>query len=204
MSPSHFALYCGLALLPKVASAQESPTDTVPFHQHQWAAQFGAGTNFASLGALRFTTSTHAWLIDFHFAGGHSHTTQRFNDTLVVNGFTSSADVALRLGRRFYQGRGKSLVSYQSVGVLGGFTHQCQGNQLFASGNECANGWSTGGFGELGAAYLITPRFSIGGTAGVGFSYQRSTTKTSGGVVAKQWSYQGSIQGLSFAATVYF
>ena len=55
----------------------------------------------------------------------------------------------------------------------------------------------------LGGAYLITPRFSIGGTASVAFSYTRSETRGSGGS-GKSWAYHGSVPGLSFAATVYF
>ncbi len=55
-----------------------------------------------------------------------------------------------------------------------------------------------------GGAYLITHSFSIGGTATVAFSYERTTQRSSSGAVAKGWAYSGSIQGLSFAATVYF
>ena len=60
-------------------------------------------------------------------------------------------------------------------------------------------------FGELGAAYLVTRRFSIGGAGALAFSYERTTVKAAGaGVVGREWSYQGSLDGLSFAATVYF
>jgi hypothetical protein len=171
-----------LAGCPLAAAAQDaSATDTTPFHRRQWAAQFSGGVNLATLGALRFTSPTRAWLVDFTFTGGHAHSTDRLSDTSVVLNFTSQANVALRLGRRFYQGRGRSVVSFQTLGVLGGFVHNCGGSQGSSpfSGSSCNNGWTAGGFGELGAAYLITPRFSIGGAATVSFDYERATGSAS-------------------------
>ena len=56
-------------LSPAVASGQGVTPDTTPFHRGQWAAQFGAGTSFASLGFVKFTTPTRAWVLDFHLSG---------------------------------------------------------------------------------------------------------------------------------------
>ena len=194
-----------LALSPALASAQDTAPDTIPFHRHQWAAQFAGGPSFASLGVLRFTAPTRAWLVDFRFRGGHSHERQYVQDTLFRDGYTSDADIDTRIGRRFYQRRGKSVVSFQTVGLLGGYAHSCQAfKQPPVSAGFCSNGWTAGAFGELGGAYLITHSFSIGGTATVAFSYERTTQRSSSGAVAKGWAYSGSIQGLSFAATVYF
>ncbi len=205
MLPSHLRVCMALALWPALASAQDSPPDTIPFHRHQWAAQFAGGTSFASLGVLRFTAPTRAWLLDFRFTGGHSHDKDYVHDTLVGDGYTSKANVDARIGRRFYQGRGKAVVSFQTVGVLGGYAHACSAfTAPTVSGHSCSNGWTAGAFGELGGAYLITHSFSIGGTATVAFSYERTTQRSSGGAVARGWAYSGSIQGLSFAATVYF
>jgi len=200
---SRFALYCVVALFPALATAQETTNDSVPFHQHQWAAQFAGGTSFASLGFLRFTAPSRAWLVDLHVTGGHAHDNAYVNDSLTAQSYTSNATVDARMGRRFYQGRGTSVVSFQTVGGLGGFTHSCYSSTQPAGGS-CRNGWTAGGFGELGAAYLITRRFSIGGAVGASFSYSRTTAKTPGGFVDKEWSYQGSLDGLTFAATVYF
>ena len=194
----------GVALLclPVHAVAQESlAPDTLPFHRGQWAAQFAGGSSFASLGVLRFAGPTRAWLLDFRFSGGHSHDTSRINDTLVVQGFTSNAAATARIGRRFYQARGKSVASFQTVGALGGYTHQCSGG---FGGGSCTNGWNAGAFVDLGGTYLVTPRFGIGGTATLSFSYQRDSAKGTGGAVDKRWAYQAGFQGLSFAATIYF
>jgi len=192
-----------LALSPTLVAAQADAPDTIPFHSRQWAAQFAGGTSFASLGVLRFTAPTRAWLLDLRFTGGHSHDTVYENDTLAFEHATSSASVDARIGRRFYQGRGKSVVSFQSVGLLGGFDHLCNKDTRPPVSGFCFNGWTAGAFGELGGAYLITRRFSIGGAATATFSYQRGTSRGNGGV-DKRWAYAGSIQGLSFAATVYF
>src|SRR5437764_1731281 len=78
--PSRLLVCTMLALWPALASAQDSVPDTTPFHAHQWAAQFGGGAGFASLGALRFTAPTRAWLVDFRFTGGHSHSRHYVQD----------------------------------------------------------------------------------------------------------------------------
>lgn len=203
MLASRFGFCLALALAPMVGSAQGVTSDSIPFHQHQWAAQFTGGFSFASLGFLRFTAPTRAWVIDLHVSGGHSHQNGYVNDSLVGQSYQSDAAIFARVGRRFYQGRGKSVVSFQTIGGLGGFNHDCSANSQ-SPATSCRNGWTTGAFSEIGAAYLITRRFSIGGAVGASFSYSRATTKSPGGFVDKEWSYQGSFDGLSFAATVYF
>jgi hypothetical protein len=201
--PLRFALAVTLACSPRCALAQDlAARDTLPFHAGQWAAQFAGGASFATVGALRFTAPGRAWLLDFRFSGGHAHDTERVNDTLVVQGFSSNASVNARLGRRFYQARGKSVLSFQTVGALGGYGHSCGASGF---GDEsCGNGWNAGVFAELGGAYPLTQRFSIGGTASVAFSYQRDTFRSAATVVSRRWSYQGSLQGLTFGATIYF
>jgi hypothetical protein len=168
-----------------------APPDTLPFHHGQWAAQFGAGTSFASLGFLRFTAPTRAWLFDFRFSGGHTHSTLHFGDTLTANDFTSSASASARLGRRFYQGRGKSVASFQSVGALGGYSHGCSGSSQGAG--SCDNGWNAGVFVELGGVYLLTSRFSVGGSAAASLSYERDNLHESSGVNATRWAYNSSV-----------
>lgn len=198
--PSAVCLVVWLA--PAVASGQGVTPDTTPFHRGQWAAQFGAGTSFASLGFVRFATPTRAWVLDFHLSGGHSHDTAHHGDSLLADGFTSSAVVNTRVGRRFYQARGKVVASFQTVGVLGGFTHRCQGGSNAFS--FCDNGWDAGAFAEFGGLYLVSPRLSLGGAADASFMYQRTQGRDNTGNRVTQWAYSGAFQGLSFSATVYF
>ncbi|HVH10351.1 MAG TPA: hypothetical protein VM736_11190 [Gemmatimonadales bacterium] len=194
--------------VPSLAAAQVvAPSDTLPFRHGQWAAQFGGGLNFASLGLLRFTTPSRAWLIDVRFDGHHSHITTHLRDTLLLNDFTSTAGLNARAGRRFYQSRGKSVAVFQSVGLLGGYAHYCSG-QTGASValplGFCNNGWNAGVFGELGGDYFISPRFSVGGIAGVTFSYERTTGHDTAGGRTVEWGYGGSFEGLAFVAAIYF
>jgi hypothetical protein len=88
-------------------------------------------------------------------------------------------------------------VSFQTLGLFAGFSHACEGGRFLS--DFCSNGGKAGAFAEFGAAYLVTPRFSIGGTGSVSFSYDRSTARRPG-FVSKRWAYQGSVQGFSFAA----
>ena len=189
-------------LSPAVASGQGVTPDTTPFHRGQWAAQFGAGTSFASLGFVKFTTPTRAWVLDFHLSGGHTQSTAHRGDSLLSDGFTSSATVNTRVGRRFYQARGKVVASFQTLGVLGGYTHDCQGNTVILS--FCDNGWDAGAFAELGGIYLVSPRLSLGGAATASFTYERSQARDNVGDRETHWAYGGAFQGLSFTATVYF
>lgn len=202
MSSCRLVCYLAVGLSPAVASGQVVPPDSTPFHRGQWAAQFGAGTSFASLGFLRFTTPTRAWVLDLRVNGGHSHSRLYQGDSLVSDGYTSTAVVDARVGRRFYQARGKAVASFQTVGMLGGYSHACSGSSLAST--FCNNGWNAGAFAELGGVYLVSPRLSLGGTASLSFSYERTTGRDSSGDRATHWAYAGAFQGLSFAATVYF
>jgi hypothetical protein len=186
--------------------AQDSvPRDSTPFRRGQWALQFGAGANLASLGALRFTSPTRAWLLDLQVTAGHSHTTTQFSPDTVSDEFSSHAVITARAGRRFYEVRHRAVAGYQTLGVLAGFTHSCSGTSGFqAVGGFCANGWTAGAFGELGGAYLLTSHLSVGGAAAASFSYSRSWFRASAQSKQTRWSYELSSPGFSFTTTIYF
>src|SRR5438128_6004892 len=62
------------------------------------------------------------------------------SSTFALDGYTSKANVDARIGRRFYQGRGKAVVSFQTVGVLGGYAHACSAfTAPTVSGHSCSN-----------------------------------------------------------------
>jgi hypothetical protein len=89
------------------------------------------------------------------------------------------------------------------VGLLGGYTHACVGSTS-SLGSFCDNGWDAGAFAEIGGVYLVSPRLSLGGTASAAFTYERSQGRDGLGDRESHWAYNGSFQGLSFTATVYF
>jgi hypothetical protein len=178
--------------------------DSTPFRPGQWATQFGAGSNLVSLGALAFTTSHRAWLIDVRVYGSHSHGEFRTTgDSLVNVEVTSDFSIGPRLGLRFYHVRNRQIAGFESVGLSGGYVHSCR-QSTFLAFSGCSNGWSAGMFGELGGAYLLTPHLSIGATASLAFTYQRTTTRDSRSGRSSFWSYSGGFQGLSVLTTLYF
>jgi hypothetical protein len=191
---------------PRSLPAQDSvPRDSTPFRRGQWALQFGAGASLASVGAVKFTSPTRAWLLDLQLTAEHSHATAQFSPDTVSDEFSSHASVTARAGRRFYEVRHRAVAGYQTLGVLAGFTHSCSGTSGFrAVGGYCANGWTAGAFGELGGVYLLTPHLSIGGGAAASFSYSRSWTRSSAQPKVTFWSYGFLLQGFSFTTTIYF
>lgn len=191
---------------PRSLLAQDSvPRDSTPFRGGQLALQFGAGASLASVGALKFTSPTRAWLLDFQLTAGHSHSTAQFSPDTVSEEFSSHASITARAGRRFYEVRHRAVAGYQTLGVLAGFTHSCSGTSGFqAVGGFCANGWTAGAFGELGGAYLLTSHLSIGGGAAASFSYSRTWIRSSRPPKETTWSYGISFQGFSFTTTIYF
>ncbi len=196
-----FAFVCS----PALAAAQNlAPPDTPPFHRGQWGMQFGGGFSITSLGVLRFTSSTRAWLIDAVVGGGHQHATTHLTsptDT-VVSSFESNASISFKLGRRFLQAPEQKIVSFQTLGFLGGLSHNGGGSS--GGGSAETNGWSAGLFGELGAGFFVASKLSLGGIATATLSYARSRSKNSTGGRSTTWSYQGSAPALRFVATIYF
>ena len=94
------------------------------------------------------------------------------------------------------------MASFQGVGAQGGYSHGCSGGSQGAS--SCDNGWNAGVFVELGGVYLLTSRFSVGGSAAASLSYERDNLRESSGIKATRWAYNGSLQGLTSMATIYF
>jgi hypothetical protein len=183
-------------------SAQEAASaDTTPFKRGQWALQFGGGANFGSLGALKFTSSRSAWLIDFQVNGSHSVQRVRIAPDTVLESHTSFATATSRFGRRAYQPH-HAVASYETVGLLGGFAHSCYGS--FFAGTNCSNGWTAGAFGEVGAIYLITPHLSLGGAVGLSLAYTRTRNSSPGQPSVSSWSYSGSLGTLSLNTALYF
>ncbi len=108
-------LVAGLVLaVPSPSGAQQ--VDSLPFRDGQWGAEFTAA-DFSGVGALRFTSSRSAWLIDvqgrFTRQSGDSDSPSR-SETV------SDPDaLQLRLGWRRYGTLAPRVVRHVGVGVLG-------------------------------------------------------------------------------------
>jgi len=202
--PLRSALSVVFALSPAVLSGQESTApDSTPFRSGQWAAQFGVSSGYASLGVLKFTAPTRAWLLDARVSGGHEDRELRnTNPDTTVTQFESDASVTLRLGRRFYGSGRDHVVGLYSIGASGGIAHSAGGQRGGSAGET--NGWNVGVFFELGASYLVNRRLSLGAIGSASLSYSRSVSKGSTGFRSEISRYGGSLSAVSLVATVYF
>ena len=180
-----------LVVLPATLPAQDTP-----FRAGQWAAQFTGGS-FSSLGVLKFSSASSALVLDVHVGGVHQE--HFIRDSLDELG--SNASISLRVGRRSYRSVADRVVAQHTLGVGVGFDHSVSASPGFGSFSN--NGWTAGPFGELGAAYLITPHLAVGATGSVSVTYGRSSGKGSTGIKTRSW-FLGGNTGILFSLTLFF
>lgn len=160
-------------------TAKSAAKDTLPFHKGQWAAEFGAGTTFASAGALYFRSPSSAWLLDASFLLAYGKTSVHSADSLYFPYSSSTTDgsISLRGGIRSYHPLGPATQFFTSFGGLVRY-----GGGTVRGGFE-GNSWSLGAgiFGEIGGNYMINPHIGLGATAGVNLTYNHMEQTISGG-----------------------
>jgi len=83
--PSRLPL-CLRCVLASLASLRRTPRPTYSVPSAPVGCAVRRRDELASLGVLRFTAPTRAWLLDFRFTGGHSHDRMYSNDTLAFEG----------------------------------------------------------------------------------------------------------------------
>lgn len=169
------SLVLALSVLPVYVAAQETATDTTPFHRGQWAMQFGGNANLFSLGLLHFTSPRSAWLFDVRTSTSvvDAKSTDNFGTATSADNQFINLDV--RLGKRFYRTR-TNVVSFHTLGIEGGWTDQkadVTGTHVYLSQ------WNAGINLELGAAYMLSDGVSVGGTALFSAGYQSYKVKDS-------------------------
>jgi hypothetical protein len=186
-----------VAFTTAVRAQQPVSADSTPFRGGQWAAQFGGGASFVSLGVIRFRSPTRARVLDLTIQGSHE---ELMNDSAFV-GLSSQANLNLRLGARRYRALSHGVVAYHTVGVTGGFAH---GVTTSPGGSIKLDGWNVGVFGDAGGSYLISPSFSIGANAGLGLGYRHTTSGAApGGPQLREWLISGGVS-VTFNAAIYF
>ena len=190
-----------LPLLTALLLTQSVPSDSLPFHGGEWAAQFAGGTSFASLGFLKFGSPTKALVLDVRVTGGHGEDITTDSTGTHFSGLGSNANVGLRFGWRRYHPAGPKVATYHSLGLLGGFTHSVTAAPGYRS---VANGWNAGVFGDFGGSYFLTPRFSVGATIGAEIRYSDTYARDSQGSKRRAWDLGGSAPGVAFVAALYF
>lgn len=182
--------------------AQEAG-DTLPFRAHQWGFLFTGGSSFSGVGALHFTAPNRAWVFDVGLTALHQHLSQTPAPDTTYTSTGNEIGLNARIGRRFYQPAGHGLASFQTIGLLLGVQRGCSTNSPVILGSTaCTGGGSVGLFGELGAQYFLTPRFSIGGQVTASLSAQYQHTSYIG--TSDLWAFQLSAGSVSFGGGVYF
>ena len=148
-----------LVVVPALAAAQErARPDTLPVRGGTWAAEGGIGGQNAGgdVGAVRFLDRRHA--LTLQLFGNHAsqrRESERFGSN--ENGWTS---LTTTVGWRRYGTVRRSLAPFAGVGGLIGYTLQRTQDQ--------ADGLlSVGAYGEVGAAYLATPRLALNASTGL-------------------------------------
>ena len=164
------------------------PTDSLPFHRGQWAAQFAGGA-FVSVGFLKFRSQTKALVFDIRVTGGHGETLTTDSTGTHFSSLGSSADITARFGWRRYHANGPKVAGHYSFGLLGGFKHSVGVAPGF---RDVSNGFDAGLFGDVGGSYFLTPKFSIGATIGAAISYSEVYSRDTRGVKQRSWDLGGS------------
>ena len=190
-----------LPLLTALLLTQAAPTDSLPFHRGEWAAQFAGGGNFTSLGFLEFRSPKRALVLDIRVSGGHSEQLRTDSTGKHFSGAESHATLSLRFGWRRYHPVGPKVAAYHSLGLLGGLSH----NVAVVPGlRNTANAWNAGVFGDIGGSYFLTPSLSVGATISADIRYSDVYTHDSRNLKNRGWDLEGSAPGVGFVAALYF
>lgn len=190
-----------LPLLTALLLTQATPTDSLPFHTGQWAAQFQGGFSFTSLGFLKFRSPAKALVLDIRVGGSHSEDLATDSTGPHFGDLRSQAFITLRFGWRHYHPSGAKIAGYYSLGGIAGFTHAVSVSPGFRSQS---NGWNTGVFGDVGASYFLTPKVSLGATIGADLGYSVSYARDTFGNKNRRWTLGGTAPGVTFVAALYF
>ncbi len=154
-------------VMPRHATAQEQPAptaapsvgvDSLPFRRGQWGAEFGIDDGTVGLGVLRFRSTRTAWQLNAHMAADWSKSTTPFQ------GSETHVFVNLRAGPRKYRPLVQGVAAYVGTGLIGGYSWS-------ERSDSWRRGWNAGVFGELGAAYFVTRRLSLGARVDASASY---------------------------------
>jgi len=174
------------AIVSPRAGAQEAPSssggggaaaaaDSLPFRAGQWGADFAINDGAVGLGVLRFRSPRMAWALNASIDARWSSAdyTRAPDGFPEPDGDANALSFALRAGPRWYHPVVAGVATYLGTGVTGQIGRTSQDVNGFES-----RGWDVGGFGEVGAAYFVTRRLSLGAQTGVYATYGRSTSRS--------------------------
>ena len=163
-----------IALLaaPTALHAQAAPTDTL-FARSPWAAEAAVGANSA-LSFMKLSPGGGAWLLSV--SGSVQHAASKATILGVTSsGSVTGGSVSVGIGRRQYRGT-SPLRPYTGVGLVGTY-----------AGISDSHSYGLGGYVELGAAYFLAPRFSIGLGGALTVNYAHDWFRGSSGPSTNAW-----------------
>src|SRR5687768_6906678 len=135
---------------PSPNAPPSSRVDSLPFRRGQWGAEFGIDDGTLGLGVLRFRSTRTAWQLNTTFGAAWIQTDSPFGDQS-----GTSVSVSLRAGPRKYSPIGPAVAAYVGTGLMGAYNWS-------ESDDSRRQSWDAGVFGEVGGAYFVTPRLSLG------------------------------------------
>ena len=175
--------------------AQARTDTTVEFRRGQWGAEFIPGTSFTTVGVLRFSTPTRAWVLD----GSVNYSHQTATATGVPDQSSNSVGLSARFGPRWYHPEYDRAVWFLGLGITGNYF----GNSQSANSTNRGESWFAGAYGELGLQYLFTPHLALGVRGNV-LASRYSSDYTQNGTTARTTSYSLSLGSPQVFGAFYF
>lgn len=174
------------------AARLRAQTPAAPFHRGQWGIDFNVANGFVGVGAIHFRSPVKALVLSLY--GSASTTTFTYGGGGSTGGNANAIGVSL--GARRYRAVAPRVQFSRTLGLEGSYAHTYQGGST-------QNTWSGGLFGELGAAWLVTPHLGLGGAWRLSADYQHMTTK-SGGVTGSGHAFTLSLGQVHLTGQIYF
>jgi hypothetical protein len=140
--------------------------DSALFHKGQWGVDFRVGSGFAGVGALHFTSPTHAMLLDL--SGGYSHG----STTASPASHGNSVDASLSLGTRAYHQLDPHVYRWTTLGLS--FIYE-RHSATQGTVTQTIKGYGAGVFVNLGGTWLVTPHLGLGAQWQVDLTYSHSS-----------------------------
>ena len=190
-------LLLAAAAAPASAFAQRATDATpLPFHAGQWGISANVSGAGNGLGVLRFTAPNRALVLDLGFA------ITRQAQTVPAGPFSpefsqhSTGGLAtLSLGLRHFRPLSSAVAFFNTLGLDGNY----QGG-----GGGSPHLWGAGVFGDLGAQYMLDPRFSLGVATGLRVGYGEYRYPVGNGNVARSTTVSLHSTPARFIGAVYF
>ncbi len=165
------ALAAAVLLAPMRAKAQAS--DSTLFRAGQWGAEFSP-VDFSSLGVLRFSTPTRAWIAQLR---GTLELVDRDENT-PQTGLRSNHLLQLQLGHRWYKPVAPAVVQHFTLGAL---ARTSRSEFRFRNDPIVRSGNAFGFVADIGAQWMVTSNLSLGASYGIAALVSRNTDNSFSG-----------------------